>query len=268
MTANNHPLVSVIIACYNAERYISDCLETIINQTYNNIEILVCDDNSSDNSYEILKKYSQIDDRIIVLKNDSNLFAAETRNRCINQSNGEYLLIQDIDDKSEESRIEILLNQILNEEIDFVSSDMIPFSDEGIDEVKTIVRKPEYPDKNDFLWGLPFYHAATLFKRECVLSVDGYRIAKETRRGQDYDLFMRLYAAGFKGKNIYEKLYWYRINTDTIKRRNFSARVDECVLRYKGFRKLGLLPKGVPYLFKPIFAYFYKLIRYRKFLNH
>lgn len=76
------PLVSIIIACYNAENYIDICMESLIKQTYKNFEIIVCDDASTDKSIEILKKWEKKDKRIIILKNKINMFAAATRNRC------------------------------------------------------------------------------------------------------------------------------------------------------------------------------------------
>lgn len=262
---DNFPMVSVIIACYNAEKYIHECLDTILNQTYKNIEVIICDDSSTDNSYKVLQEYARSDKRIILLKNEKNLYAAATRNKCIQNSSGKYIIIQDIDDKSELARIEILLKHIKNESIDFVSSSMIRFNE--FNSFKTLgeKQKPEYPNKYHFLWGLPFYHAPTIFKRECIITVNGYRVAKETRRGQDYDLFMRLYAKGYKGKNIRDKLYWYRVDHATIKRRSFDARIDECKLRYLGFKKMGLLPLGLPFIIKPFIAYLAQLIKYKMY---
>lgn len=256
------PLVSVIVACFNGEKYINCCLESLLSQTYSNIEIIVCDDCSTDRSYQTLEKFCQKDKRIKILKNDPNLYAAKTRNKCIHYSQGDYLLIQDIDDKSDPLRVEVLLQHITEERIDFISSGMICFNEDGLQ--KRTIKKVEYPQKKDFLWGLPFFHAPTMFNRECIQSVHGYREAKETRRGQDYDLFMRLYAAGYRGKNISEALYWCRVDKAAIKRRSFSARVDECKIRYYGFLKLGLIPVGLPFVFKPLLAHFVQMIRYRQ----
>lgn len=259
---NKYPLVSVIIACYNAEKFIDECLESLLNQNYDNIEIVVCDDASTDSSYQKLDYFRKRDNRVVLLRNEKNLYAAATRNNCIRNSKGKYLLIQDIDDKSDPSRVEILLRNLRGESINFVSSGMMCFNEDGLR--KVTIKKVQYPQKKDFLWGLPFFHAPTMFNRECIQSVHGYREAKETRRGQDYDLFMRLYAAGYRGKNISEALYWCRVDKAAIKRRSFSARVDECKIRYYGFLKLGLIPVGLPFVFKPLLAHFVQMIRYRQ----
>lgn len=91
--------------------------------------------------------------------------------------------------------------------------------------------------------------------------VNGYRVSKETRRGQDYDMFMRLYAMGFCGCNISDVLYGYRVDKNTLSRRKFEYRIDECIIRYKGFKSLGLLPKGLLYVLKPIAAYVIQIIK-------
>lgn len=250
------PLISVVIACRNAERYIASCLDSILLQTYKNIEIIICDDASTDTSLSLLKEYAKRDRRINVLQNTKNIFQAATRNKCIKNSNGEYIIIQDIDDISKPNRIEkLLIELICNNRIDFVSSNMEQINEENkiVGEYKTV--RKEYPDKKDFLIRLPFSHATTMFRRSCLEFVGGYRVSKETRRSEDYDLFMRLYAAGFRGKNIPDSLYLYRVTDDTIERRSFKMRIDECVVRYHGYNALGVMPQGLIYIIRPILAH-------------
>lgn len=254
-----NPLVSIIIACYNAEQYIDQCMTALVGQTYPNIEIVVCDDASKDNSLAKLNEWARKDSRIKVLHNDNNLFAAATRNRCFKAAKGDYFCIQDVDDISKTNRIERLLDVILSEDIDFVSSAMQCF--EGTVDNLTVIRSPkiEYPTKMDFLKGISFCHPATIFKRECIQKVRGYRVSPDTRRCQDYDMFMRLYAAGFKGKNINEPLYLYRIDVDTIKRgQALTSTICGYKVRKYGFSQLKL-PKLLAFLYslKPWVGYVY-----------
>lgn len=257
-------LVSVIIACYNAEEYIDDCIKALLAQTYSNLEIIICDDASTDNSYIKLCEWKEKDNRITVLNNDKNLYAAETRNNCIAISKGDYLLIQDVDDISKTNRVERLVAVLESEDIDFVSSAMSAFDTNPQETFKLMKQKKMYPKKKDFLWNLPFYHPATMFTREAIMAVDGYRVAEETRRGQDYDMFMRMYAKGFKGKNLEESLYLFRLDNANIKRRTFKARIGEYKIRKRGFKELGLLPLGWPFLFKPFIAHVIQQIRYSR----
>ena len=262
----NQPLVSVIIACYNAEKYIDQCIKSLINQTYKNIEIVICDDCSTDNSFFLLSEWSKKDNRIILLKNERNSYAAATRNKCIENSHGEYLMIQDIDDLSRNDRVEKLVNALQEPEIDFVSTSMLPFEESPQITGKVMTHGIPYPQKKHFLWNLPFYHPASMFTRKSILSVNGYRVAKDTRRGQDYDMFMRLYAKGYKGKNIEEPLYFFRLDENNIKRRNFNARIGEYHIRRDRFKDLGMMPWAIPFVYKPFLAHVVQKIKYFKLL--
>lgn len=256
------PLISVIIACYNGEKYIDACLEALLNQTYQNIEIIVCDDASKDHSLKMLEAWAEKDRRIKVLSNEKNLYAAATRNRCLQEAKGKYIAIQDVDDISDVRRIEVLVESMKASGVDFVSSAAGAFSTTP-QHIEHVYRgKKEYPTRRSFLWGIPFFHPATLFTRECLLAVNGYRIAKETRRGQDYDLFMRLYAAGYKGKRIPDVLYYYREDAGNIKRRDFDSCIGEYTIRRKGFKALGLMPWAWPYTLKPFVSHLIHPIRY------
>lgn len=90
--------VSVIIPVHNSEKYISQCIDSVIGQNINETEIICVDDNSNDESYNILKKYAELDPRIKVLKNDTCLCAGICRNIGLEASTGEYVLFLDSDD--------------------------------------------------------------------------------------------------------------------------------------------------------------------------
>jgi glycosyltransferase EpsE len=255
-------LVSVIIACYNAESYIDECIESILNQSYQNIEIIICDDASTDNSYLMLKKWQAKDPRIILLQNNQNVHSACSRNSCIDLAKGKYILIQDIDDVSKINRISILVNSIINNDIDFVSSCMATIDDSGHIDYNKILKHKESPSKYDFLWGISFNHPATLFKKEILNRVNGYRVAKETRGAEDYDMFMRMYANGAKGININEILYLYRTGAANAKMLNLENRIKECKIRYHGFKQLNILLIGFLFIFKPLVVLFIKKIFY------
>lgn len=102
--------VSVIIPIYNVEEYLEACLESVVKQTYNHLEILCIDDCSNDRSLEILKKYAKKDERIVVLKNSENCGQAHTRNVGITHASGEYVLFVDADDVICEDLVESCIN--------------------------------------------------------------------------------------------------------------------------------------------------------------
>ena len=252
------PLISIIIPVYNAEHYLDFCVNSVLSQTYQNIEILLCDDCSTDKSREVLKKYEQ-HPKCKVLYNENNLHQAMTRNRCIKESSGEYIVMLDADDISTSDRIEKLLGAFEND-IDFVGSACFLFDDNG--KYGAIHNKKTYPQRKDLLKGIPFVHASIMFKRDVLNAVGGYRISKETVRGEDYDMIMRMYAAGFHGKNIDDELYGYRVDKNCYARRTFKARLDEIIIRYKGYKANHILfPMGVFYMFKPLPAHLYQFLR-------
>lgn len=242
--------VSIILPTFNAESTIDRCIESIINQTYKDWELICCDDCSADNTYEKLCKWKEIDNRIIVLKNDKNRKAAFTRNRCISISKGEYIAQIDDDDYCALDRIEKQVDFLnKHKEFDFVGSKMYYFDEKGI---WSISDSKEYPIKEDFLWNSVFANPSVMFRKNVLNNIGGYRIAKETRRGQDYDLYMRLYAKGFRGYNIQEPLVYYYRGKNSYKKCKYEYRIDEAKIRYQNFKKLGLFPVGLLYVIKPL----------------
>ena len=247
----NDPKVSVIIPTYNVANYIEKCLECICNQTYKNLEIIICDDCSKDNTVEIIKKYMEQDNRIIFMQNEKNLKSGATRNRCIEKSTGDYILIQDADDYSKPDRVEKEVSFLEeNPNFSFVGSGIYRFDQSGVWGDSVLSQKA--PSNKDFLWGAPFIHPTCLFKKEALAKIDGYRVAKDTIRNEDFDLFVRLYENGFYGYNLQDKLLYYNENLDNYKRRKYRFRVDEFKIRLKAFKTLKLMPKGYLYALKPL----------------
>ncbi len=242
--------VSVIVAAHNSREYLEECLASVDAQTYEDWELICCDDASTDGTWELLQRRAAIDPRIHLARNEQNVGAGASRNRCAAMAAGEYIAIQDADDVAESSRLQRLVEFLEgNPDIDFVSSAMYLFDDHG---TYGETRKPERPRRRDFLSGNPFCHAATMFRRDALMQVGGYRVAPETARGHDYDLFMRLYALGSVGHNLQEPLYGYRLGRIGLGRRRYRYRIHEAIIRYRGFRALGLLPMGLPYIVKPL----------------
>ena len=91
-----------------------------------------------------------------------------------------------------------------------------------------------------------------MFKKSVLDEVHGYRIAKDTARTEDFDLFLRLHIAGYKGINLMEKLYYYNENEDAYMRRKYKYRIDEAKMRWNAYRKLHLMPVGAIFAIKPL----------------
>lgn len=100
--------ISIVVAVYNAEKTLKKCVESLLNQTYNNIEIILVNDCSKDNSLDICTEYSKTNDNVKVISNEKNSGVSATRNNGINNSTGEYICFVDSDDYVESNYIEVL----------------------------------------------------------------------------------------------------------------------------------------------------------------
>ena len=120
---NIHPLISVIVPIYNVEPYLKPCIDSIINQTYKNLEIILIDDGSTDNCPAICDEYAQNDNRITVI-HKKNSGQSDARNIGIEKSTGDYIFFVDSDDYIELSAIGKLLNISLSNNSDLVVADI------------------------------------------------------------------------------------------------------------------------------------------------
>lgn len=121
-------LISIIVPVYNCEKYVHECIESLLLQTYKNFEVLLINDGSSDNSYSICKQYEERDNRICVYSHN-NIGVAKTRERGYDLSKGKYIVYVDSDDRLEPDFLEILLQNIIDEDADVVCCNSI---DDGI----------------------------------------------------------------------------------------------------------------------------------------
>lgn len=111
--------VSVVIPVYNVEKYLPECLDSVINQTYTNLQIILVDDGSTDSSGEICDKYAEIDSRITVIHQD-NQGAGAAKNAGLKLINGDYLSIIDSDDYLEQNYYKIMVSAMQNYKVDVV----------------------------------------------------------------------------------------------------------------------------------------------------
>ena len=118
------PLISIIMSVYNSEIHLDRAIESILDQTYKNIEFIIVNDGSTDKSLEIINKYILKDSRIVLIDHH-NIGLTKSLNKAINLANGEYIARQDADDESITNRLEKQLHLLEKNEIDFVVSRVI-----------------------------------------------------------------------------------------------------------------------------------------------
>lgn len=252
--ANQKPRVSIIMGAYNVSAIpvFEAAIESVLHQTMEEFELIICDDGSTDQTWETLNKFAKRDARIKLLQNMENKGLAATLNHCLKYVRGDLIARQDADDFSRLDRLQKQAEFLeLHPEVGFVGSNVKLWDEKGVWGERIF---PTYPQPEDFLYTMPFVHGALMFRKDALMVVNGYRVAKETRRAEDYDMLMRMYSQGIRGANLSEFLYEFCENHATQKRRKYCYRIDEAVVRWKGFWGLGLMPKGIAYVVKPLIA--------------
>lgn len=245
------PKISVISAAFNMERVFSfrTSIESVLKQSFFDIEFIICDDGSLDNTYSILCEYAKRDSRVWIFRNKEQRGLAYSLNRCLEYASGELIARHDLDDVSHKDR---LLRQYLylrkNPDISVLGTAVTLFNRKGEFSRRYF---PERVSAKDFLFSSPYMHGSVVIRRDTVLAVGGYKVSRITRRTEDYELFMRL-ALISNGANLEEPLYYYLEDENTRRRRKYKYRIDEMLVRAGGFRALGLMPKALPYVIKPI----------------
>ncbi|MGL5575947.1 MAG: glycosyltransferase [Sarcina sp.] len=255
--------VSIIMGIYNCEKTLDEAINSIEQQTYKNWELIMCDDGSSDQTYNIAQKYKvKYEDKIILLKNEENKGLNYTLNKCLKNVKGDYIARMDGDDISIKERFKKQVNFLNNNrEIDIVSSDMIYFDSEGEWGESNIVEKPT---KDTFVQGTPFCHAPCMVRKEAYMSVGGYTEEDRLLRVEDYHLWIKMYTKGYKGMNIKEPLYKMRDDRNAYSRRKYKYRINEAYARYIAFRDLKLNKAKAFYILRPLIV---GLIPYGLYMN-
>ncbi|MCW6681980.1 glycosyltransferase [Aerococcaceae bacterium NML160702] len=248
----NKGLISVIMGVHNGADRFAEAIESIVAQTYEKWEFIICDDCSDDDSFKKLKEYEK-DPRFKIIRNERQKGLAATLNHCLKYCSGEFIARMDDDDISYPNRFAKQVEYLgKHPEVSFLSSNADVYDGTVVVGQRLLI---ERPSKKDMLWNTRFIHPATMFRAKSLREVNGYRVAKETTRGQDYDLFMRMYGAGFIGANLQEVVFRYTENTENFKRRTFKARIGECRIRHYGYKAMGVYPWAAPFLLKPLLAH-------------
>lgn len=135
-------LISVIIPVYNTEQYLKRCIESVLKQTYKNIEVILVDDGSTDNSLTICNEYANIDNRVSVI-HQRNSGVSTARNQGIEIMKGEYFICIDSDDWIEPNMIETLYNYIKKNDVDISICNFYINKESGEQSIKNEVKKQE-----------------------------------------------------------------------------------------------------------------------------
>lgn len=222
--------ISIIIPIYNAEKYLKKCLDSIYNQSYTNIEVIMVNDGSKDNSINICKEYCNKDKRFVLI-NKENEGVSVARNTGISKASGSYVMFIDADDWVEHNTCELLYKNISEEDADFVLCNHIfEFDDRSVEvafncqnriinenKIKEAVILPLIErDKNDFKYDRCSFRSpwGKIFKKDII---ERFNISfnADLVIGEDFIFNLNYLSKIKKAVMIDEYLFHYRINTES-----------------------------------------------------
>ncbi|MDB5144679.1 MAG: putative glycosyltransferase [Mucilaginibacter sp.] len=204
-------LISVIMSVYNAQEYLNDAVESILNQSYTNFEFIIIDDGSVDDSAKIIEGYAAKDNRIVFVKNFINIGLPQSLNKGIEIAKGEYIARQDADDTSSAIRLERQARYAAaNPDVDLIGSDcyIIDLDGQRICEIDTYSKNIDHKRKLLNKTSI-FPHGSAFIKREKLIEVGLYD--PRFYFSQDGELWLRLLSKGAKIHVMDEPLYYYRM---------------------------------------------------------
>lgn len=212
-STGNNPFVSVIMSAYNAEKYVRQAVESILNQTYKKFEFIIVNDASTDSTVNTLRDYKKKDKRIILIKNINNLGLTKSLNKALRRARGKYIVRIDADDWAYPDRLKYQVQLMEKNPNVVVSGSYVEVCNKDL---KTkYVRKYHLDDvsirKYIFRYS-PFAHPATIWRSD-VLKKELYN--ERMTVSQDYELYFRVGMAG-KFMNINKPLLKLRIHNQSI----------------------------------------------------
>lgn len=254
------PLVTVFMAAYNAANFIEKSIRSILCQTFNDFELIIVNDGSTDNTIEIIKSFA--DERIKIIENKTNRGLIYTRNLALEYAKGTYLAIQDSDDISTPDRLARQVNVLdQNHNLALIGSKAITIDDQDIIlDRKLDVINGSKSLKAQLFFENTFVHSTIMMRISIFREIGGYQTYPSA---EDYDLFIRI-SEKYEIDNLDEYLVYYRAhnnNFSMVKRDLLNKQID--IIKKKQFYKLGLNPDDDFYC-KTI----YNIENYKRYTNN
>ncbi|RLG25472.1 hypothetical protein DRN85_05850 [Methanosarcinales archaeon] len=210
------PKISVVMSVYNAEKYLRESIESILNQSFTDFEFIVVDDGSTDNSPELIKGYE--DARIRVISNEENIGLTESLNEAIKAASGEYIARQDADDVSLQNRFEEQLKYLDNHPNVALLGTSVYLVDENGEMMGKRIASPS-PKKSLFRCNR-FYHGSLMFRKSTTNELGAYNPL--FKYSQDYELILRI-SQKYDVRNLKSPLYKMRFHSSSIS----STKIEE-----------------------------------------
>ena len=250
-----NPKVSVIIPAYNTEAYIAKAIESVLEQTLTDIEVIIVDDASSDKTVEVAKSFT--DPRLKVIVNQQNLGAAAARNRALRAAQGEWIAVLDSDDWYAPERLSKLVSLANERNADMIADDLYLIEDGETSPWSTLIQESEeridqilqvdivYFVETD-VYGQPGLHlgiSKPLFKREFLVK-HGIEYDDAIRMGQDFWIDMKCLIKGARFFLEPKPYYFYRSRPGSLVHKSQLSRLNQYLNASNSFMQQEVVKKN------------------------
>ncbi|TDE28049.1 glycosyltransferase family 2 protein [Flavobacterium ranwuense] len=203
----NNKFISIILPVYNGEKYLADSIESCLNQTYRNLELIIVNDCSTDNTFDIANRYAAADDRIRIINNKENKKLPASLNIGHKECKGDFITWTSHDNLYELNALEVLLNEILKENTDIVYSDFVLIDGRG-----DKLREVQLPGIENIIFG-NFIGTCFLYRKEVYQRNNGYN--DFFFLVEDYDFWLRSVLHS-SYSHVKKTLYYYRKHSESL----------------------------------------------------
>lgn len=241
MVLNNKPKVSVVMPAYNAEKYISTAIESILNQTFKEFEFIIIDDGSTDSTWEVISRYANKDGRVVPVKNERNLKICKSLTKGIDKARADLIARMDADDWAYPERLKYQVEFMERNPEVVILGNAIEVCDKNINPINT--RKYVQTDKKirkRILKNSPFAHPTVMYRKSAVLEAGGYDSGLADI--EDYDLYFRLGKLG-RFANLDETLLKLRTHSASVSNRKINKQAwGTLKIKLKAIFSYGYMP--------------------------
>ena len=245
------PWISVLMGIYNCASTLKEALDSHEQQTYKSFKVIMCEDGSIDNTVDIAMGFVHKNpQRYVLIRNVKNMGLNYTLNHCLEYADTEYCARMDGDDISTPTRFEKEIRFLdSHPEFAIVSTPMVYFDENG--DFRT--GKGGYePTKDVCAISTPFCHAPCMVRTEAYKAVGGYTVDPRLLRCEDYHLWVKMFAKGYRGYMLDEPLYKMRDDRNAQRRRNFKGKIRVMNVQRYAIKTLKLPKWKYIYCLRPI----------------
>lgn len=230
----NEPLVSIITPVYNAERFLSDTIKSVKNQTYEKWELLLVDDCSKDNSVSIIKEFQKSDHRIKYIKLEKNSGASVTRNTGIKNAKGRFIAFVDSDDIWEPNKLEIQIKYMLDKKLGFTFTSYRYMKENGT-KTNKVAKAPKKINYNGLLKNTIIGCSTVVVDRKII----GDFFMPLVKKGQDTATWLMILRSQEYAYGIEEVLVDYRLVGNSLSSNKIKA-LKRTWNTYRNVEKLNI----------------------------